>query len=73
MVMKSNSKPQIEQEELDDELNPEYLFNGTANRLLVLIVRGKIDPVALARETLTGRGVVTEDRMDYWENWTPDE
>lgn len=69
--MKTKSKPQIEREELDEAINPEYIFNLTANRLLVQIVRGQIDPVALAKETLASRGVETEERMDYWENWIP--
>ncbi len=69
--MKTNSKARIAQSELPDEINPEFLFNGIANRLLVQIARGKIDPVALAKETLASRGVVTEKSMDEWEKWIP--
>ena len=55
--------------ELADEANPEYLFSTTWNCLLVQIVRGKIDPVALAKQTLESRGV-TEKSYDEWEKFT---
>ncbi|KAA6312991.1 hypothetical protein EZS27_036165 [termite gut metagenome] len=39
-----------------DELNPELLFNCTATDLLLAIADGKIDPIALAKQTLINRG-----------------
>lgn len=44
------------QNELPDELNPEYLFTLTHNQLLSDIVNGKIDCVEIARKTLIDRG-----------------
>lgn len=43
--------------EMPDELNPEFLFNGTANALLAQIVKGQIDPVLLAKQQLANRGL----------------
>ena len=42
---------------LEDELNPEYLFTGTKNQLLQKIVKGEIDPVLLAKQSLADRGL----------------
>lgn len=39
-----------------DELNPEYLLNGTPNALLVAICNGQVDPILIAAQTLAGRG-----------------
>jgi hypothetical protein len=42
---------------MSDERNPEYIFNMTHTELLTKIVKGEIDPVALARKQLRNRGL----------------
>lgn len=44
------------QQELPDDLNPQYLFSGVANVLLIQIVKGEIDPVLIAKQELANRG-----------------
>lgn len=56
------------QEVLRDEENPEFLFNGTWNSLLIQIVKGEIDPVQLAKETLESRGLTEENNYQYKTN-----
>ena len=48
---------------LPDEKNPEFLFNLTDNELLGMIVRGEIDPVEIAKQTLANRGY--NDRNEW--------
>lgn len=63
--MKNNteiSTDTIDQDLYDDEhvgdyYNPTYLFNCTATDLLVMIVQGAIDPIALAKQQLKNRGL----------------
>jgi len=43
--------------EIKDGDNPSYMFNTINTSLLVKIVKKKIDPVALAKNTLRGRGL----------------
>ena len=40
-----------------DETNPAFLYSTTAMSLLLAIVDGLIDPVAIARQTLADRGL----------------
>jgi len=49
--------------EMRDEENPEYLFNGVFTTLLVKIVNKKIDPVKLAEKELYQRGL---DKKGKW-------
>jgi hypothetical protein len=49
--------------EMRDEENPEYLFNGVFTSLLVKIVNKKIDPVKLAEKALCQRGL---DKNGKW-------
>jgi hypothetical protein len=44
------------QDQVPDELNPAYTFSGTRNAILLDMVSGKIDPVAMAAKELAGRG-----------------
>jgi hypothetical protein len=48
--------------QLPDDLNPEFLFNGTANKLLSQIIKGQIDPVLLAKQQLANRGLDSEGK-----------
>lgn len=41
---------------LPDEFNPEFLFSLTPNLLLISIIKGHVDPVALAKAQLANRG-----------------
>ncbi len=40
-----------------DEFSPAYLFSATPTSLVLAIIHGLIDPVAIARETLASRGL----------------
>lgn len=40
-----------------DELNPDFVFQGTATALLLAAVSGMIDPALLARQELANRGL----------------
>jgi len=42
---------------MEDELNPEYMMNTTATKLLVQAVNGEIDLLELARKQLASRGL----------------
>lgn len=42
---------------VNDELNPCYLYNQTANKLLVDIINGDVDAVLLAKAALANRGM----------------
>lgn len=42
--------------QMPDDLNPEFIFSLTANKLLGDIAKGIIDPVALAKKELANRG-----------------
>lgn len=53
----------MENQEINDELNPNYLFSLTWNDMLVKIVSGEVDPVQLAREQLANRGL---DQSGKW-------
>ncbi|HHT9079207.1 TPA: hypothetical protein ACT5CJ_001987 [Flavobacterium psychrophilum] len=46
-----------------DDQNPIYMFSLTPNDLLGAIVRGEIDPVELAKQTLENRGL---DKKGNW-------
>ena len=46
-----------EQEELPDELNPDYVFSLTHSSLLIDMAKGRINPVAMAKQELAGRGI----------------
>lgn len=46
-----------EQEELPDELNPDYVFSLTHSSLLIDMAKSRIDPVAMAKQELAGRGI----------------
>lgn len=56
--------------ELEDEMNPEFLFNSTWNELLIQIVKGEIDPVQIAKQTLADRGL-TEANSYRYATWKP--
>lgn len=56
--------------ELEDEMNPEFLFNSTWNELLIQIVKGEIDPVQIAKKTLAGRGLTEANNYQYT-TWKP--
>ena len=47
----------LEPAELNDELNPKYLFSLTYSELLCAIVNGKIDAKELAWQQLRNRGL----------------
>ena len=49
--------------ELPDDLNPEMIFNGTADALLVMAVNGEIDLADLAKAALANRGL---DKSGTW-------
>jgi hypothetical protein len=55
--MKTSKKANAQTTELQDDLNPAYLFSTTYNDLLLQITRGEIDPRALAAQTLANRGL----------------
>jgi hypothetical protein len=42
---------------IEDELNPQYLFNLTATELLVQIANGTIDAKKIASQQLQSRGL----------------
>ncbi len=42
---------------IPDEMNPLFLFSITHSHLLLRIVAGEFDPVALARQELENRGI----------------
>lgn len=44
------------QAHVPDELNPAYTFSSTRNAILLDMVSGKIDPVAMAAKELADRG-----------------
>ena len=46
-----------------DEKNPEFTFQGTDSQILSMIVKGEIDPVAMAWKTLADRGL---DHCGEW-------
>ncbi len=46
-----------------DELNPEFIFQGTATDLLLAAVSGMIDPALLAQRELANRGL---DAKGQW-------
>jgi len=58
-----NKKVTIPDEEIDDELNPEYLFSLTSNNLLIQIINGEVDPIRLAHKQLAARGL---DNHSKW-------
>lgn len=51
------------EEELSDELNPQFLFQTIHTSLLVDILSGKINPVEGARRELQNRGL---DERGKW-------
>lgn len=44
--------------EYNDDHNPEFLFSCVSSKLLARVVTGEIDPVAIARLVLAGRGQI---------------
>lgn len=48
---------------MEDELNPNLMFRLTYNELLAQIIKGEIDPVQLAKNELSNRG------LDIDGNW----
>lgn len=50
-------------ENLPDELNPKFIFSLTHTDLLVKVIRGEIDLLALVRSELANRGL---DRDGKW-------
>lgn len=44
-------------EELSDDLNPEFIFCLTHSDLLLQALRGEIDLLALARQEMANRGL----------------
>lgn len=63
LIMKTNEVDQIE--EMEDEMNPDFLFNSTWNELLIQIVKGEIDLVQIAKKTLAGRGLTEDNNYQY--------
>ena len=43
--------------ELSDDDNPEYLFNGINNSILIAAIKGEIDLVKLAKKEMANRGL----------------
>ncbi|WP_288237018.1 hypothetical protein [uncultured Alistipes sp.] len=56
--------------ELEDEMNPDFLFSTTWNDLLIQIVKGEIDPVQIAKKTLADRGLNEANNYQYL-TWKP--
>jgi len=48
---------------MDDETNPECTFDKINSNILSMIVKGEIDPVAMAWKTLADRGL---DHCGEW-------
>lgn len=46
-----------EQEELPDELNPDYVFSLTHSSLLIDMAKGRIDRIAPAKQELASRSI----------------
>ncbi len=46
-----------EKEDMNDEVNPDFIFQSTATELLVKAVRGEIDIHELAWQELRSRGL----------------
>jgi hypothetical protein len=46
-----------EKEDMNDEINPDFIFQSTATELLVKAVRGEIDIHELAWQELRSRGL----------------
>ncbi|MCX6222462.1 MAG: hypothetical protein NTZ69_15935 [Bacteroidia bacterium] len=44
-------------QKMSDELNPDFLFNGTYSQLLSRIAKGEIDAKQLAKQELANRGL----------------
>lgn len=51
-----------------DDLNPNYLFQGVHNDLLVAIVNNQINPVDLANKELRNRGLDTTGKWVGFQN-----
>lgn len=62
LIMKTKITNEIE---LEDEMNPDFLFSMVWNELLIQIVKGEIDPVQLAKKTLAGRGLTEANNYQY--------
>jgi hypothetical protein len=43
--------------EMRDEENPEYVFNMTHTRLLIMIANKRLDTVSIAKKQLADRGI----------------
>ena len=53
---------------MPDNPNPKMMFQGTETELLSKIVKGEIDPVALAKKELEARGINKEGKWVGWWN-----
>ncbi len=54
-----------EKEDMNDEVNPDFIFQSTATELLVKAVRGEIDIHELAWQELRSRGLtITVNGLD---------
>lgn len=47
---------------MDDELNPDSMFQTQATALLMQIAKGEIDPIELAKRELANRGIGTDGK-----------
>jgi hypothetical protein len=49
--------------EMSDDKNPKYMFSNVDTKLLIDIIKKKIDPVKLAQDELDNRGL---DKNGKW-------
>ena len=42
---------------LSDDNNPEYLFNGINNSILIAAIKGEVDLMKLAKKEMANRGL----------------
>lgn len=57
------NKQAAELQEIADEMNPEFIFQGTPDQLLVDLASGKIDVAELVRREMANRGL---DQNGVW-------
>ena len=57
--MSASARARVEREIADgrDATNPQFVFQQTNTALLLAVVNGLLDPVALARQQLAARGL----------------
>ena len=53
---------------IPDELNPKYIFNGISTALLVQALKGEIDLLKLVKNELINRGLNDEGQWVGFEN-----